>query len=184
MTPSTIVKGCPYWCYSKYLPQMRSECTTLIEYETRTQEFRLLPELDLDLVCGKEYNFVNVKDCLAVMVYKSEILCGVESVNRVVEVYFLQEECGVWNKMYIIGPVQSNLVIWYLVQGFKCGGEIVARSNLKNLCYDPKTGEINFLGCANDTKKLRCFTYTASLVFLQGMKRVQTANLEAEPSKL
>lgn len=167
--PSTIVKECPYWCYSKYLPQMRRKHTALVKFEVQTQKFRLLPEIDYALVRGNNYDFANVKDSLAIMVYRSE------SPNTSVEVYTLHEKSGVWNKMYTVGSPQRNLNIWSLLQGFKFGGEIVLQSEEKVLCYDPKSDENKgFVGSSDRSHVLECFSYTASLVFLQGMKRVQS----------
>ncbi|KAL1810369.1 hypothetical protein ACET3Z_027359 [Daucus carota] len=110
MTPTTIVKECPYWCYSKYLPKMRRKYTSLVKFEVQTQKFRSLPEIDYALVRGQNYNFANVKDCLAIMVYRSE------SPNTSVEVYVLHEKSGVWNKMCTIRSPQCNLNIWSLLQ--------------------------------------------------------------------
>lgn len=91
-------------------------------------------------------------------------------------VYILhEEESEVWNKMCTINSPQGNLIIWSLLQGFKSGDEIVLKCGLKVYCYDPKSDKIKgFVGSSGVFDVYECFGYTASLVFLQGMKRVQS----------
>lgn len=175
MTPTTIVKECPYWCYSKYLPKMRRKYTAIVKFEVQTQKFRSLPEIDYALVRGQNYNFANVKDSLAIMVYRSE------SPKTSVEVYILHEKSGVWNKLWTIGSPQCNLNIWSLLQGFKFGDEILLKGKDKIFCYDPKSDEIKgFVGSSNQCRVLECISYTASLIFLKGMKRVQSRTIEMQ----
>ncbi|KAL8145234.1 hypothetical protein AgCh_003434 [Apium graveolens] len=177
ITPSTIVKDWPYWCYSIFLPKMRRKYTAIVKFDIRTQKFKSLPEMDYALVRGRNFDFVNVKDSLAIMVYKARFP------NTSVEVYILHEESGVWNKMFTIGSPQSKLNIWSVLQrplqGFKFGGEIVLQSEGKVFCYDPESDEIEgFVGSSNHCHVLQCFGYTASLVFLRGMKQVQSRTVE------
>ncbi|KAL1810367.1 hypothetical protein ACET3Z_027357 [Daucus carota] len=175
MTPTTIVKECPYWCYSKYLPKMRRKYTSLVKFEVQTQKFRSLPEIDYALVRGQNYNFANVKDCLAIMVYRSE------SPNTSVEVYMLHEKSGVWDKMCTIRSPQHKLNVWSLLQGFKFSDEIVFQGRHKVFCYDPESDEIkDFVGNRDHRRVKECFNFTASLVFLQGMKRVQSRTIKEE----
>ncbi|XP_074360694.1 uncharacterized protein LOC141700937 isoform X4 [Apium graveolens] len=173
VTPTTIVNECPYWCYSRFLPKMRRKYTAIVKFEVQTQKFRSLPEIDYALVRGQNYNFANFMDCLAIMVYKSE------SPKTAVEIYILHEKSGVWNKVFTIGSPQSNLNIGSLLQGFKFGDEIVIQVIDKVFCYDLQSDEVKgFLGSSNQCKVLECFSYTASFVFLEGMKRVQSRTIE------
>ncbi|KAF1002563.1 putative F-box protein At1g33530 [Apium graveolens] len=173
ITPTTIVNECPYWCYSRFLPKMRRKYTAIIKFEVQTQKFRSLPEIDYALVRGQNYNFANFKDCLAIMVYRSE------SPKTAVEIYILHEKSGVWNKVFTIGSPQSNLNIGSLLQGFKFGDEIVIQVIDKVFCYDLQSDEVKgFLGSSNQCEVLECFSYTASFVFLEGMERVQSRTIE------
>ena len=107
------------------------------------------------------------------MVYRSE------SPNTSVEVYVLHEKSGVWNKMCTIRSPQCNLNIWSLLQGFKFGDEIVFQGKYKIFCYDPESDEIKgFVGSRDHFHVKECFNFTSSLVFLQGMERVQTRTIK------
>lgn len=71
-TPCCIVKNCPYWYKSDYYHIKNMVLISLVKFEVQTQKFRSLPDINYDeIVRGGTYSFVNVKDCLAIMVYRS-----------------------------------------------------------------------------------------------------------------
>lgn len=168
--PSALVKGIPYWTYSHYLQlpgkKLRRKFITTFKFVAENNEFRLLPDLNTMKTRGKHFDIVNLKDSLVGMAYKER--CQ----DSIVDIYSLDEESpsGVWSKMYSIGPIDLSCSYWSLSQGFKNGGEILIFKAPIFSFYDPKT---------KDTKDIKSncglcyswiFSYTPSLVRVQGME--------------
>ncbi|KAL1827902.1 hypothetical protein ACET3Z_006314 [Daucus carota] len=127
-----------------------------------SNEFRLLPEFPHN---SRNFSvFVDMGDRPTWMQY-------VEDSGKIngVDVYSLDEENGVWSKIYSVGPIANYGVERQLSQGFKYGGEIVFQRCGIFSYYDNETDRIStpIQGESSDTA--RCYRYTPSLVFLQGM---------------
>lgn len=164
--PTTIVKNCPYWTTMVYRLTTPFIYFASLKFDAGSNEFKLLPNFyyGRNGARGKDFKFVNMKDCLALMVHERD------SIDILVEVYSLDEEgCGVWNKMYNLGPFNIHESV-LLSQGFKYGGEILCHVYGKLLCYDLKTGTIKHI---QDTTGIRVvYGYTPSLLSLPGMESV------------
>lgn len=176
--PTTIVRGCPYWSYSKYVgvhgEPDRHRCTAVFKFVAEKNEFRLLPNFDSGL---QQFTLINLKDFLAGMAYKSDFEFP-SPIDSVVDIYCLdhEESSGHWNKMYTVGPIDcSSLLCWV-----RAKGEWWFQKLEQVLCYDPKTNEIKDvvhnlplgIRCCCYSLQLVCFSYTPSLVFIHGMKSI------------
>ena len=103
------------------------------------------------------------------MAYKTGCL------DSFVDIYSLDEETqsGVWSKMYTIGPIDLYRKTWRLSQ-FRNGGEILIRREYSRVAlYDPKTKQTKVLEGLNQHTLNLCFSYTPSLVSVQGMDSIQ-----------
>lgn len=157
--PCTIVNGVPYWNYSgPYEQKLR-----VIKFDAGSKELKLLPELDVSVAGSSQpkYLIVNWRECISVLVYEPRIWDGL------VCVYIFDERCGSWSKMFNFGPMPVN--VHKLLGCFKYGDEIVYDVTGKYMCYNYKTNRNEVLG--NWIKEsVKCFNYTPSLIFLEGMK--------------
>lgn len=150
--PSVIVKGVCYW-----------ECDStiqLLKFDATNNAFTYLT-----VPCvGKDHIFVNLNDCLAGIQY-AEVGKGI------LDVYFFNEECSVWSKMYTTNiGISDNISIKTC---FRNGGMIVFhKQHQKYSFFDPKSNEIKGLACGKDCRYHfgNGFSYTPNLVALGGMK--------------
>lgn len=178
-TPIVIVKSCPYWICSSYANDKHERFISLsaVKFNVETNEFKLSPEFQFDAsVHGGtykfHYKFVDMKDCLTLMVNDRN------SSNCVLDIYSLDEEeegFGSWCKMYTIGPLNFHTRGSFVKfsQGFKYGGEIVFYNNGMFSCYDHRTDTIKCLhGTTFAPYLISCFSYTPTLFYIQGMKSV------------
>lgn len=168
-TSATIVKNYPYWappCFST--PGTEYIYFASLKFDAGINEFKLLPKFHYERsnARGKDFKFVNMNDCLALMVYEPAALISL------VDVYSLEEKgSGVWTKMYSLGPLNFHEP-GFLTQGFQYGGEIVFDVFGKIFCFDYKTDTIKRIQKSTDIHLVICYGYTPSLVFLPGMKSV------------
>lgn len=153
---ATIVQGCPYWTatsgYDKFVLKFESGSSQFKDFLIPFQVIRTY----------SEYKLVNVKDCLAMMVY-------LQMSGTVVDVFHLDEEYGVWSKTYTFGPIHCYMADFS--QCFKYGGEVVF--NFAKLLYDPKTNGVKVIG-DDHWILVSGYSYTPSLVFLPGMEPLHT----------
>lgn len=170
--PKTFVKDCPYWTCNRYSANSTFVVSlAVVKFNVESDEFKLLPEFYIDASDqsgppGMDYELVNMKDCLTLMVYE-------RSKISTLDVYSLDEEgCCVWSKMYSLEPL--NLMNFpQLSQGFRYGGEIVYHHCGKFSCYDHNTDTVKRLfGSTAHMNLVSCFTHMPSLVYLRGMKSV------------
>ncbi|XP_017225485.2 F-box/kelch-repeat protein At3g23880 [Daucus carota subsp. sativus] len=169
--PCAIVSGVPYWTYSWY----SRGTVKLFKFDVVSKDFKKVPELYL--FDENKFIVVNLKECLSALVYDYA-----QSISSLVDVHCFDEGLGVWSKMYSVGPINGDLfcrgwsnmhnvrvITGELLGCFKHGGEIVFSANSKYRCYDHKTDETRDLHKPKgDTEQ--CFSYIASLFFLEGMK--------------
>ena len=167
--PSAIVSGVPYWTYSWY----SRGTIKLFKFDLISKDFRKVPELYL--LDHKNFIVVNLKECLSALVYDYAL------VNIFVDVHCFDEGLGVWSKMYRVGPINGDMFSrgWGLMYNvhvsgellgcFKHNGEIVFSANSKYKCYHHKTNKITDLHSQEGYTE-ECFSYKASLIFLEGMK--------------
>lgn len=74
---------------------------------------------------------------------------------------------------YSMGSLDCIVKFRRLTQGFKDDSKIVFHRRGKFYCYDENTESVkNILSTRCNNPRVRCFGYTPSLVFLQGMKSV------------
>lgn len=133
----------------------------MIKYEVRSKEFNMLPELDVSVSGKRNHLIVNWKECITVLVYKPR------SSDCLVQVYSFEERCGIWSKMFNVGPVPGP--VQRSSYCFMYGGEIVFDVRGDLMSNDQKTKKLKVL-CNLKEYLLNCFSYQGSLVFLQGMK--------------
>lgn len=170
LTPTTMVNNCPYWRYTCNDGQAGRNYNALVKFEVESNEFKELPVFDHESVDGKDFDFVNIKNCLAVMVYNK-----IETAVGSVDVHSLDEVSGIWIKMYTmepidVEPINVDFPSVQVLKGYICGGEIMFNDQGKLFCYDPETKVItSFLGCSG-CFTADCFNYTPTLVFLPEMK--------------
>ncbi|XP_017234900.1 F-box/kelch-repeat protein At3g23880-like [Daucus carota subsp. sativus] len=124
---TTIVKDCPYW--TSYNPS--GHRLNFLKFDTRTNKFEFLPEFQSK--SGRDTILVNMMDRPALMDYEQNFQ------NISVDVCSLDEDSGVWRKMYSVGPIANCGLKWDLTQGFKYGGSIVFYSDGVFSYYDHKT---------------------------------------------
>lgn len=175
--PSTIVKGTPYWSYSKYLSfpgkKNRRKSYFGFKFVPQVNEFRLLPHLDTLKLRAKNFNLVNIKDRLVGMAYKSVVYA-----ETLVDIYYLDDEedssNAVWSKMYTIGPIYFGSM-YQLSQCFRIGGEVLVRGFCGPFSfYVPKTKETKTIAESRSNCFGQCYSYTPSLVCVQGMESLQS----------
>lgn len=181
-TPTTIVKDCPYWTFSRHLydgdsTEMQSRSLIAVMFDAGSNEFKLMPEfyfdhgtrgIKIDDYC---YKFVDMEDRFTVMVH------NVYFSNGMIDIYSLvgEEGCSVWTKMFSVGPIEFYTRKYMkLSQGFKYGGEILFHDESMFSCYDHISDTIQLiLGTpATSSTPISCFRYTPTLVFIRGMKSV------------
>lgn len=95
--------------------------------------------------------------------------------NSLVDVYSLDEESdnGVWSKMYTIGPINFRNQYGRLSKCFKNGGENLIVDDAGQLWfYDHKTTETKFIRSSYQYLVRSCYSYTPSLVSVEGMESV------------
>ncbi|XP_017233678.1 F-box protein At5g18160-like [Daucus carota subsp. sativus] len=194
--PITIVKGLPYWgCITYFLlPGMRRRRKFIFGYKfvAASNEFTMLPYLDSVRIRGKDFKFVNIKDCFVGLAYR----------DNMADIYSLDNESfdhGVWSKIYTIGPINNSLEALWPSNCFENGGDnLVACPIGPVYICDPKTKKTEVLRCEHKSKHsvprkcstyipaliLRlCFSYMPTLVCVQGMKTMQEFSVE-ESKKL
>ncbi|KAL1812537.1 hypothetical protein ACET3Z_022602 [Daucus carota] len=183
MSPSTIVKGIPYWSYEKYLQldgkRRRRKLISTFKFLPQVNEFRVLPDLDALKTGKNRFHIVNIKDGLFGMAY------NVTGVKSLVDIYSLDDEeshCGgVWSKMYTVGPVDISYGGRQLSQCFKNGGDILIYGKRGPFnVYDPETGETKFVQSSDSGCLMACFNYTPSLVCVPGMELMQESFTKEE----
>ncbi|KAL1819049.1 hypothetical protein ACET3Z_013918 [Daucus carota] len=142
----TIVKDCPYWTFSRYTKDYKHMDLTALKFDAVRNEFKLMPGFFCDKVRG--FEFLDMNDRLTLIVYEydkypfTKLMLNLFSLDG-------EEGCCVWTKMYTVGPFSPGSEV---LQGFY-SGEIVFHDHL-------------------DASRLRCFRYTPSLAFIEGMKSV------------
>ena len=143
---------------------------TALKFDAVRNEFKLMPGFFFDKVRG--FEFLDMNDRLTLIVYEydkypfTKLMLNLFSLDG-------EEGCCVWTKMYTIGPFSPGSEV---LQGFY-SGEIVFHDHLgKFCCYNCKTDTIYKLpstsSTTTDASRLRCFRYTPSLAFIEGMKSV------------
>ncbi|XP_074355055.1 putative F-box protein At4g17780 [Apium graveolens] len=191
--PTTYVKDCPYWTYSTYssdhdmfvtsagycsygtYPSVKNnfvKSLTALKFDATSNKFKLLAEFFPDARSnerGKIFRFVNMRDVLTLMAHEPSPIGKLD-------VYSLDEGCGVWIKMYDLGPFERFRRFQFMQQGFKYGDEIVFLEYGKIYYYDHKTDTFKCLQGKNGSRFLNCFTYTPTMVSLQGMKSIYSDN--------
>lgn len=172
ISPTTMVNDCPYWApYSLVsLGKYKVKLTlTALKFEATSNNFKLLPEFCSDFSSQEKFKVVNMKDLLTLMAYE---YCTTGRLH----IYSLDEGkgCGgVWSKMYRLGPFKQ--LYWHfreLQQGFKYGDEIVYFSNSNIYRFDHKTDTVECISGTEAMACSNCFSYTPSLVFLEGMTSI------------
>lgn len=83
---------------------------------------------------------------------------------------------GVWSKMHCFRPFEQFRRFRYLQQGFKDGDEIVYYEIGKIYRFNHKMGTFEFIPGVKSAPMCDCFTYTPSLVSLQGMTSIYLEN--------
>lgn len=144
-----IVNGCPYWMYEKF--SVFDNVLHFYTFEVGYDVFTLLPELSLAKYPKSSWRCVNLKDSLATMVW----------MEGLVDVYTLDESCGLWSKAYTVG-----LHTFEVMQCFKNGDIVFEDDEWNVFLYELKTNAIKSLGKGYSAG----FNYTGSLVFVEGMK--------------
>ncbi|XP_074336400.1 putative F-box protein At4g21240 [Apium graveolens] len=107
-----------------------------IIFNVASNEFNLLPQLDIDTsvdaVRSFHYEFVDMEDCLIVIIYLGR------SSKCMVDIYSLDGEDGswFWSKMYDMGPCNFYTRKMFVspIQGFKYGGEFVFQEDGMFFC--------------------------------------------------
>ncbi|KAL1834757.1 F-box/kelch-repeat protein At3g23880-like [Daucus carota subsp. sativus] len=175
LNPTTMVKDSPYWTCSAIVPARRNYVVftlNVLKFDATSNRFKLLPRFSSDFDVGKIFKVLNMRDFLTLMAYEP-------CITGRVDVYSLDEDkgCGgFWSKIYRFGPFDDFWRLRDLEQGFKYGDEVVLHGYSKIYRYDQKT---DTLKCIPGTKPLTygdCYTYTPSLVFLQGMTSIYSEN--------
>ncbi|XP_017229386.1 F-box protein At3g07870-like [Daucus carota subsp. sativus] len=184
LNPTTVVKDSPYWtCSAKTCSARRNYalCFSLnaLKFDATSNRFKLLPrfssDYDFNFNFRKIFKVLNMRDFLTLMAYEPCITGRAD----VLHVYSLDEDkvCGgFWSKIYRLGPFDNFWRPRNLEQGFKYGDEVVLHGYGKIFRYDQKTDKLEFIpGTAHRTCR-HCYTYTPSLVFLQGMTSIYSEN--------
>lgn len=160
--PSVIVKGICYWDHCA--PAVSNQ---VLKFEPKNNEFT-----HFTVPCfRKSYKLVNLNDCLARVEYASA--------DDIMDVYFLGEECCTWSKIY---TTNMGIYDFKLIQSCFRNGRMVVlfhRKRREYCFYDPKSNETKGLACSYDKKLYMSafddgFSYTPSLVALQGMKSLHS----------
>lgn len=177
---ATIVHGRPYW-YNRYVTSV--EHYYVMYFDIRDEVFRLLP--GLDFVHAYRKVMVNLKDSLAVMLYKNPT-----SSSRLVDVHIFDEKCGLWSKNYTIGPI----TIPHYMGSLFCfrNGDILFHGSkyIKLVSIDPETNAINRFHSGMfvyDYFRFQlcwsaAYDYTESLVSVEGMSQMYDKKLLSELS--
>lgn len=76
---SIIVNDCPYWTscrylHDKYLNDRHFKLVIAVNYDARSNKFKLLPEFHFDVSVREKsyafhYKFTDMRDCCALMVH-------------------------------------------------------------------------------------------------------------------
>ncbi|XP_074335868.1 F-box/kelch-repeat protein At3g23880-like [Apium graveolens] len=168
---NTIVKDCPYWIsFPNRWPEEPFVPLVLVKFDTTSNVFNLFPEFHCKH--GQNVVLVNMMDRPTLMEYEQH------SYNLSVNVYSLDEEgSGVWSKIYTVDrPTDNFRRFRNLLQGFKCGGEILFEEYGRFSYYDHKTDKISHIPGTSCSSVSCCFGYTPSLVFLEGMESDMKSN--------
>lgn len=168
--PSVIVKGVPYWTTAQYNYEDTTTYFLPFKFEVGSNEFKCLPKFE----CEDGFLLVNLNECISALMYKTY------SSECSVDVYCLDDSCGVWRKMYNVGPI--NCYAEELSHCFAYGGQIVFNTEEEVVCYDPKTNQIKGLGNTKG-ELIKCYSYKASLVYLEGMKPVHQVAKSSKGTK-
>lgn len=166
------VKDCPYWTtFPSCSPEEQFVPLVPVKFDTRSNEFKLLPEFQCKR--GQNIKLVNMMDRPTLMEYEQD------SQNLSVNIYSLNEEegSGVWSKICIVErPIDHYRRFRNLLQGFKCGDEIVFEEYGRFSYYDHNTDKISHIPGTISSYVFCCFGYTPSLVFLKGMESDMKSN--------
>ncbi|KAK1377792.1 hypothetical protein POM88_024536 [Heracleum sosnowskyi] len=138
--------GIPYWCRST---------NVIVKFDVRIGNFKSLELPDNYRRC----NLINLNDCLGCIDHRSD---------GVMDVYLFNDECSLWRRMYSFKDAGNSGFINSYPMCFTYGGEIVFDG--KYSLYDPKSGEIKTVGYKDYGGCVRGFSYTPSLIVLEGMK--------------
>lgn len=170
-SPTTMVNDCPYWTPYTIVSSDKYKVKftlTALKFEATSNSFKLLTEFCSDFSNEERFKVVNMGDLLTLMAYEYRI-------TGKLDIYSLDEGngCGgVWSKMYRLGPFEEFWHFRELLQGFKYGDEIVYNANSNIYRFDHKTDTVE---CISGTEAIACsdcFSYTPSLVFLEGMTSI------------
>lgn len=92
-----IVRGRPYWYHlDTQSPDYHSD----VCFDVKDEVFILFPGMKFINLETHYRVVVNLRDSLAVMVYDFP-----HTPSRLVDVYVLDESCGLWTKNYTVGPI-------------------------------------------------------------------------------
>ncbi|KAL8102616.1 hypothetical protein AgCh_027219 [Apium graveolens] len=150
--PSVIVKGIPYWTCLKL--------TVILKFEARNNQFT---SFTVSRNVGKRYSLVNLNDCLA----RIEFTVGK---TDSMDVYQHDEENNIWCKMLRVNFTENHILSSPTC--FKYGGEIVFNGSF--YLTDSKAIKIKRLAYEkNINSDIHGYTYTPSLVVLEGMEPIQ-----------
>lgn len=186
VAPKAIVKDCPYWIICTQPGS--NEMYKPVKFDAGSNEFKLLPSYTSR---DKEFEFVNMDDCLTILEYEqiSTAICVhvycLKAERYWDYVKYYKVESGEFHFVRTIRSVQGfdrGSEIKFLrrlrpTQGFEHGGNIVWHQDGIFLCNDQDTNVIKAIYGRSCTKfALCCFRYKPSLVFLRGMKPIYSLN--------
>ncbi|XP_074332456.1 F-box/kelch-repeat protein At3g23880-like [Apium graveolens] len=180
-TPNTMVKDCPYWTCLTSVKSDKDKYKVILslsalKFDATSNKFKLLPEFCADFSYQKIFTVVDMKDLLTLMAYDP---C---TTGRL-EIYSLDEDKGCdggWSMMYRIGPFKEFMRFEHLKQGFRYGDDFLFYEYGNIHSYDHKTDTSKCIPVTEPSFNV-CFTYTPSLVFLQGMKSIYSENQISPP---
>ncbi|KAL1829646.1 hypothetical protein ACET3Z_008058 [Daucus carota] len=156
--PNTIVKGIPYY--------LRQSELTVHKFVVEVNKFIYLPPLDSNKIRDKVFTIVNVKNCLVGMARNYQ--------DNSVDIYSLDDESpgGAWSKMYTTEPVILRSCV--PSQCYRNSGKILIASYAVPLSAINRkikeTTELAEFHRDYHSYNRICFSYTPSLVYVQGMK--------------
>ncbi|WOG85435.1 hypothetical protein DCAR_0104624 [Daucus carota subsp. sativus] len=161
------VKGNPYWMgFSIENGDETNGKEVCVTFDVRKEVFRFLGLPKCESNSGTSACLANYKDKLADMMFSP----GSE-VNKLVDVYVLDDRSGVWSKIYTVGPIP--LEVQRVLHCFKNGEIVVEDHDAKLFLYDPKSKAVKDLRIDNTKELNKAFCYTESLVTIKKMHHVE-----------
>ncbi|KAK1403217.1 F-box domain-containing protein [Heracleum sosnowskyi] len=185
-----IVSGCPFWLIQKNEDAEFS--LAVIWFDVRHEVFRLLPSFScIGRLQSKDCVLMNFRDSFAIMVYDLWA-----NFVKPIDVYTFNHRCSVWNKISI-GPFtfkepniklngmisdgkhkvleEATIKLGILVPCSRNGDILFVNPHgYKLYSINPETHTIKILKERDsvDENRFKCFNYSESLIFIEGMKPV------------